>query len=51
VPALKDDGTLGNDLGGLGLFMPWPRFRWYDALGIYLSLQLVLYIRDYAITL
>ncbi len=51
VPALKDDGTLGNDLGGLGLFMPWPHFRWYDAFGIYLSLQLVLYIRDYAITL
>jgi hypothetical protein len=31
--------------------MPWSKFRWYDAVGIYLSLQLVLYIRDYAISL
>lgn len=30
-------------------YMPWPKFRWYDAVGIYLSLQLVLYIRDWVI--
>ena len=30
-------------------YMPWPKFRWYDAIGIYLSLQLVLQIRDYVI--
>ena len=51
VPALKDDGTLPTELAGAGLFMPWPKFRWYDTIGIYLSFRLVLYIRDYAISL
>lgn len=52
VPAVQDDGTLPAELaGGLGAYMPWPKLRWYDALGVYLTLQLVLYIRDYAISL
>lgn len=52
VPAVKDDGTLSAELAaGAGAFMPWPRFRWYDAVGVYATLQLVLYIRDYAISL
>lgn len=52
VPAVKDDGTLPAELtGGLGAYMPWPKLRWYDAIGVYATLQLVLYIRDYAISL
>ncbi len=51
VAAVKDDsGALAGAVGSAS-FMPWPRFRWYDAVGIYLSLRLVLYIRDYAISL
>jgi hypothetical protein len=51
VAPIKDDGNLTPELAGIGVFMPWPSFRWYDILGVYLSLRLVLYIRDYAITL
>ncbi|MBI5802597.1 MAG: O-antigen ligase family protein [Verrucomicrobia bacterium] len=51
VPPIKDDGNLPPELAGAGVFMPWPRFRWYDIAGVYLSLRLVLYIRDYAISL
>ena len=51
VPAIKDDGSLPPELAGAGTFMPWQKLRWYDAIGIYLTLRLVLYIRDYAITL
>lgn len=51
VAPLKDDGTLPAELAGAGSFMPWPSFRWYDIFGVYLSLRLVLYIRDYAISL
>lgn len=52
VPAVKDDGTLTPDIAQeAGAFMPWPKFRWYDAIGVYASLQLVLFIRDYAISL
>lgn len=51
VPVVKDDGSLPVELGGAGSFMPWPRLRWYDIAGVYLSLRLVLYIRDYAISL
>jgi hypothetical protein len=51
VPAVRDDvGVVAEAAGGVP-FMPWSKFRWYDAVGIYLSLQLVLYIRDYAISL
>lgn len=48
VPAIKDVGTLPADLSP---YMAWSRLRWYDAIGIYLTLRLVIYIRDYAITL
>lgn len=48
VPAVKDIGELPPDLSP---YMAWSRFRWYDIIGIYLTLRLVIYIRDYAITL
>ena len=48
VPAIKDMGELP---AGLAPFLPWTKFRWYDAIGIYATLRLVIYIRDYAITL
>lgn len=51
VPPIKDDGSTSGELVGAGLFMPWPKFRWYDAIGIYLAFRLALYIRDYAISL
>lgn len=51
VPAVKDDSGLMPDLAGAGIFMPWPKFRWYDVLGIYASFRLVLYVRDYAISI
>ena len=51
VSPVKDDGSLPTELAGAGLSMPWPKFRWYDTIGIYLSLRLALYIRDYAISL
>ncbi len=51
VPAVKDEGGLLPEIAGASTFMPWPKFRWYDAIGIYASFRLVLYIRDYAISL
>jgi hypothetical protein len=51
VPAVQDETGAAAAMGGSIPFMPWAKFRWYDAVGIYLSLQLVLYIRDYAISL
>jgi hypothetical protein len=51
VPAVRDDVGVVAEAAGAVPFMPWSKFRWYDAVGIYLSLQLVLYIRDYAISL
>lgn len=48
VPAIKDVGELPADLSP---YMAWSKFRWYDAIGIYLTLRLVIYIRDYAISL
>jgi hypothetical protein len=48
VPAIKDVGELPGELSP---YMAWSKFRWYDAIGIYLTLRLVIYIRDYAITL
>ena len=51
VPPIKDDGSAPGDLVGGGVFMPWPKFRWYDTIGIYASFRLALYIRDYAISL
>jgi hypothetical protein len=30
-------------------YMPWPKFRWYDAIGIYLSYQIVIAIRNWVI--
>ncbi|NBV21636.1 MAG: hypothetical protein EBS05_06905 [Proteobacteria bacterium] len=47
VSPIKDAGEVP---GVASPYMPWPHFRWYDAVGIYLSLQLVLQIRDYVIT-
>ncbi len=47
VPPVKEDGTPVS----AAAYMPWAKFRWYDAIGIYLTLRLVIYIRDYAITL
>ncbi|MEN9574448.1 MAG: hypothetical protein RL514_2303 [Verrucomicrobiota bacterium] len=51
VPPIKDEGGVAPELAGAGLFMPWPKFRWYDTIGIYASFRLALYIRDYAISL
>ena len=47
VAAVKDVEGLVD----VAPFMQWSKFRWYDALGVYLTLQLLLYIRDYAISL
>lgn len=47
VAPIKEPGEAGTN--ALSPFMPWPKLRWYDAIGIYLSLQLVLYIRDWVI--
>lgn len=48
VPAIKDAEGLPAELSP---YMPWAKFRWYDIIGVYLTLRLVIYIRDYAITL
>lgn len=51
VPAVRDEAGLAEGAAGVVPFMPWSRFRWYDVAGVYLTLQLVLYIRNYAISL
>lgn len=48
VPVITDVEGLP---AGTAPFLPWTKFRWYDAIGIYATLRLVIYIRDYAITL
>ncbi len=48
VPAVKDGDAFPT---GAVPYLAWTKFRWYDAVGIYLTLRLVIYIRDYAITL
>ncbi|MEQ2005604.1 MAG: hypothetical protein ABMA26_02300 [Limisphaerales bacterium] len=48
VPVIKDMEEMP---AGLAPYLPWTKFRWYDAIGIYVTLRIVIYIRDYAITL
>lgn len=46
APAVKDVEALSNVPTP---YMPWAKFRWYDIVGVYVSFQIVIAIRNWVI--